>query len=312
MYFIYDIINLVIKMNKVIITADSGVNPIKKDENIIPALINSSSGITYNDGEISNKEILERSKKGEIFKTSSPTLGSFEDVFKRNLNDNKEIIHLCMSSGISSGSYQGALTMKNILDENDEKISIFDTLQGGQGGTILYEVATNLAKKGIERKEIIKILTDIRDRMITSFLVPNPEGFIRSGRDKSHLKKLDQLKLTYVKFKVRAGFKFKVNMENGNLYNSGNFKCKDNIFEPIVKELINEDSINNYDSKYVVIGNVFEKQVDMNKIIQYIKSFNYFENVIRKDPSATVAAYGCDDLCGISLVKKINNNNQDY
>ena len=291
-------------MNKVIITADSGVNPIKKDENIIPALINSSTGIIYMDGEISNREILERTKQGEIFKTSSPTIGSFMEVFERNLENNNEIIHLCMSSGISSGSYQSANTAKEILNKN--KITIFDTLQGGTGGTILYEVATNLASKGFNRKEIIKYLSDIRDRIVTSFLVPNPEGFIRSGRDKSHLKKIDHLKLTYAKLKVRAGFKFKVNMENGNLYNAGNFKCKDNIFDPIVKNLVNKDTIKNYDSKYVIIGNLFEKQVDIDKIIKYLESFNYFENIIRKDPCATVAAYGCDDLCGISLVKKAN------
>ena len=76
---LFDIIKWVgDKMKKIIITADSGVNPLKPDESIVPALINSSTGIIYNDGKISNKEILERESKGEMFKTSSPTLDSFE------------------------------------------------------------------------------------------------------------------------------------------------------------------------------------------------------------------------------------------
>ena len=42
----------------------------------------------------------------------------------------------------------------------------------------------------------------------------------------------------------------------------------------------------------------------MDKVKDYLSSFNYFENILEQEIGSVVAAYGCNDLCGIALVKK--------
>ena len=282
-----------------IVTSDSGVNPLVQIySNYVPAILNGDR--EYLDGEISNKEILERIKNGENITTSSPTYEMYEEMFNGILKDNTvdDILHLSMSSGISSGSYEMAnLVARDIGD----RIKVFDTKQASVGGTIMHEVASNLAIKRIKRDEIIKVLENLKERIETSFVVPDPRGFIRSGRDKSDI--TNKLMLTYVNLKMKRNYKFIVKFDNGNLCNDGNFKTKDNFFKYLLDGYLNE--IENYDPNYIVIGSVLEDKIKMKEIKEYIESYKYFKNVIIKNMPGVVAAYGCNDLCGVSLVKKI-------
>lgn len=279
-----------------VITSDSGISPlVKVHGNYIPALLNSDK--QYFDGDISNEEILNKIKNGEKITTSSPTYEMYEHLFTNILNNNDDIIHLSMSSGISSGSYEMASLVARDLSD---KIKIVDTKQASVGGTLINEVANNLASKNIPVNEIIDILENIKERIETSFVVPDPRGFIRSGRDKSDV--INKLKLTYVNLKMKRNYKFIVKFGDGNLYNAGNFKMKDDFFKYILDEYLN--NLEEYDPNYIVIGSVLENKIKMKDMKKYIESYDYFKNILIKNMPGVVAAYGCEDLCGVSLVKK--------
>lgn len=281
-----------------IITTDSGISPLKRDySRFVPALINGNS--TYLDGKISNEEILNRMKNGEEFKTSSPTYAMYEDTFIELLkNSDDDIIHLSMSSGISSGSYE----MANLVARNlSDRIRIIDTKQASVGGTLINEVAENLANKGLSTEDIISNLESIKNRIETSFVVPDPRGFIRSGRDKSEV--INKLKLTYVNLKIKRNYKFIVKFNDGNLYNDGNFRMKEDFFKPLLDNYLN--NLEDYDPNYIVIGSVLEDKISMADTKKYIESYDYFKSVIVKNMPGVVATYGCNDLCGVSLVKKM-------
>jgi len=127
-------------MNKCVLTADSGICSINKEDSIIiPAQVVSSNGDTFpDDGNISNKEILENTKKGIIYKTSSPLLGDYENTFRKILEDGKDAIHLSMSSGISSGSVNGAnIIARDLNDKYQNKVYVIDSLSGATGETLL-------------------------------------------------------------------------------------------------------------------------------------------------------------------------------
>ena len=280
-----------------IITADSAVNPLViNKERFIPALLNGYS--VYLDGELTNEEILKRMKNGEEMTTSSPTYIMYEDMFSNLLKSDEDIIHLSMSSGISSGSYEMAsLVARNISD----KIKVIDTKQASVGGTLINEIANNLASKNLKTDEIIDVLENFKNRIETSFVVPDPSGFIRSGRDKSEV--INRLKLTYVNFKMKRNYKFIVKFDNGNLCNNGNFKMKDDFFKYLLDGYLN--NLDEYDQNYIVIGSVLEDKIKMEDMKKYIESYNYFKNIIIKNMPGVVATYGCNDLCGVSLVKKL-------
>lgn len=290
---------------KTIVTTDSGVCPLN-EEMMISAQITDSKGKTYRDKvEINNKEIID---SNELYKTSSPIISDYEDMFIKYLEQKYNIIHLSMSSGISEGSVNASnLVANNLNEEYANKIFVVDTYTGATGGTLINEIALNLASKNIDTKDIVDILNRIKLRINTSFYVPNPEGFLRSGRNKSELCLKEKALLLGAKTAICTGIKFRVNFNTeGNLYTKGILRGSNaKGFLKMVKSIINSDNYQLFDPNYVVIGNLLKNQVDMEEIKEYLNDLNYFNRIIEKDINGVVAAYGCYDLCGISLVKKI-------
>ena len=294
-------------MNKIIITTDSGIDPID-EKNMIPLQIIKNDKETYKDiVEISPKEILNGLKDGDMFKTSSPIITDYQDKFEEELENGNDIIHLSLGSGISEGSVNASNLVANMLNEDyDNQVYVIDTLTGATGGTLINEIANEYVKKDYPIKEIIKKLNEIKTKIKTSFYVPNPEGFIRSGRNKSDLCLKDKALLLSTKLAKKAGIKFRVDInDEGNLYTHSIVRENKKLgMLKMVKNIINDNTIDLYDSNYVVIGNILEKDVSMEEIKNYLKGFNYFKNIINKNINGVVAAYGSEDLCGISLIKK--------
>lgn len=294
-------------MKKVILTSDSGIDPII-EKNMIPATIIENNEKTYKDSiDIDSKTILDKTKDGNIFTTASPLLSEFEDKFKNILEDGNDGVHLCMSSGISEGSYNSAnLVANNLNDEYDNKIYVVDTLTGATGGTLIHEIADKLALQGYKSIDIVKYLNELKKQIFSSFYVPDPKGFIRSGRNKSELCSKDKAILMGIKTALMAGIKFRVDFnEEGNLYTKSIFKSKkrDGMMK-LIKSIINQENKNEYDSSIVTIGTLRENYISMDDLITYLEDLHYFDKIIRKDINGVVACYGCDDLCGISLIKR--------
>ena len=72
----------------------------------------------------------------------------------------------------------------------------------------------------------------------------------------------------------------------------------------ITKNIVNNENKESFESSAVVVGTLNEKYVNMDDIVTYLEDLHYFDRVIRRDINGVVASYGCDDLCGISLIKK--------
>lgn len=297
-------------MDKVVLTTDSGICANKKEDTIIiPAQIVVNGERSFSDnGTITNKQILDDMKQGIIYKTASPLLGDFEKVFRNELEQGKDVIHLSMGSGISQGSVNGAnLIAKELNDEFENKVYVIDSLTGATGGTLLYELAYNeIINSNESCTEIVKKLESLKMNLKTAFYVPDIDGFRSSGRDKtkSHLK--DGVLAVTSKVAKLAGIKFRVDFhENGDLFLKKLYKSSTALgMQKMVSDIVNEDTIKDFDSQCVAIGSLYKDKVDLDEIKKYLSSFGYFKQIIEQDIGSVVAAYGCNDLCGISLVKK--------
>lgn len=299
-------------MKNIILTTDSGMCAVKKDDSIvIPAQIVCSDGKTFSDnGQISNKQILNDMEKGLIYKTSSPLLGEFENTFKSILEQGKDVIHLSMSSGISEGSVNGANLIANELNEEyKNKVYVVDSLTGATGGTLFYELAYHeLLNSNLPTNKLVEKLNILKKQIKTSFYVPNIDGYRRSGRDKtnSHLK--DGVLAATSRLAKIASFKFRVDFhEDGELFLKRIFRSTQSTgMEKMISEIVNEKTIDDYDPRFVTVGNLYKDKVDMEKVKEYLKSFKYFNNIIEREIGSVVAAYGCNDLCGVALMKKLH------
>ncbi len=294
-------------MEKIVITSDSGIDPIN-EKNMISGQIIRDGLDSYRDiVEITPSAILKQSKEGHKFKTASPILSDYQEKFEELLEDGNDVIHLSMSSGISEGSINSSNLIANMLNsEYENKVYVVDTLTGATGGTLISEIAESYKGEGMTTKEIVDELNRIKKNIHTSFYVPNPKGFIESGRDKSELCMKDKALLHGATLAKKAGIKFRVDFnDEGNLHTKSLIRTKNSIgMLKLLKTLVNDETIEQYDPNYIVIGNILEHDISMSELEEYIKQFNYFKHVINKNINGVVAAYGSEDLCGISLLKR--------
>ena len=297
-------------MNNIILTTDSGMCCIKKyDTKIIPAQLVCSDGNTYKDnGKISNLKILNDMNNGLIYKTASPLLGDFEKTFREILENKKDVIHLSMSSGISEGSFNSANLIANDLnDDYENKIYVIDSLTGATGGTLFYELAyQELINNNLPTDKLVHKLNELKLKLLTAFYVPNADGYIRSGRDKTNSNLKNKVLSSTSQIMKLASLKFRVDFnEKGNLHFKNIFRSnQQNGMLKMVKEIVNENTINEFNPSLVAIGNLQKEKVNLEIIKEYLNSFKYFNNIIEQDIGSVIAAYGCNDLCGISLIKK--------
>ena len=294
----------------IVLTTDSGMCPNKEyNPIIVPDQITCSDGRCFiDDGiDITTDDIFNDKKNS--YKTAAPLLPDYEDTFVKLLQDKKNIIHLSLGGGISSSSVNNANLIANKLnDEYENKVYVIDSCTGSVGGTCYYEAAYQMLRDSDLPVDLLKAeLERLKYYIKTSFYVPDATGFIRSGRDKSKKYSFSQSVLTLSSSLLRkTSFKFRVDFhESGDLYLKSIFRSnRRNGMLTMTRNIVNENNIQDYKSDFCVIGDLHQKDVDMDELDRYLLSFDYFKKVIISDVGNVVAPYGCDDLCGIALVKK--------
>ena len=287
---------------KTIITKDSGIDPIN-EAHVIPAIVRKDFKLEYKDGiDITSTDVLKGLDEGHIYQTAAPIIEDYDRTFREALRCGDEVVHLSMSSGISEGSVNTANVMANSV--SPEKIRVIDTKNAATGGTLIDIYAEYLAKEGLSAKEIVKELEEYKKTIQTAFFVPNPIGFLNSGRDKTDESMTMKFKRLGLGALQKLGYKYRVDFNE-----EGNLNIKDMMrgtsqtkAMEMIQRIVNDDTIEKYDSSTVVLGTVAEGVVDMEALENYLKK--YFNYVVRRDIGATVAAYGSKDLIGLSLKRK--------
>lgn len=100
-------------------------------------------------------EFYARMKAGADTKTSQVNAGEFMDYFRSILIQGKDILHVCLSSGLS-GVVNSAETAKEALREEfpDRKIFIVDSLGASSGYGLLMDRLADLRDEGKSLEEV--------------------------------------------------------------------------------------------------------------------------------------------------------------
>jgi len=292
-------------MKKVIVTTDSGMNPTNK-EYMVPGLILSKEdnknyydtvkGVDSNIDFISPSNLFQLRKEGKRFTTSASTSNDYKTLFVELLEKGYDVLHLSMSSGISSASCNISYNLINTLSEEyDNKIYFIDSITAGSGGTILYKYAEDLVNKGYDIDYIKEEIEKIKYKILSSYYISIMSGYRESGRVPYGTKLLDMLSIRY---------RIDIN-DNGELYPKKIYRGRiDKTITKYIEDIINENTIELYNPNYLSLLNMPLNKIDKNKILEYIKSFNYFNNIIEEEFYGTITAYGVEDQIGIGLIKK--------
>ncbi len=128
------------------------------------------------DLQVDMKDFYERIKKGEIPRSSQPSIGEVMDVFEKY--SDSEIINISMADGLS-GTYQSACGAKEMV-ENSKRITVFNTKTLCGPHRYMVERAQQMKEAGRSVKEILAWLEDVAEHT-ESFLIPQDFAFLKRG-----------------------------------------------------------------------------------------------------------------------------------
>ncbi len=132
---------------------------------------------------LKHKELYQGMEEGEVPKTSQPSPDEYYNIFKKYADEGKDIIYVCVSSGLS-GTYNSANIAKQMVqDENaDVKIEIVDILTASLGQGFMVMEAIRLKEEGATFQEIKSFLEENRWKLNTFITVNDLIHLKRGGR----------------------------------------------------------------------------------------------------------------------------------
>ncbi|MBD5132657.1 MAG: DegV family protein [Clostridiales bacterium] len=168
--------------NKVKITTDSAadLNGLFKERDIGEMSLYVTLGEEHflDDVDIDPIKIFEHYEKtGELPKTAARSTEDFYEYFKSFTDEGYAVIHITISSGISS-TYEYALKAAERL----QNVFVVDSLSLSSGTGLLALAAADLRDNGLTAHEIVNVLNTRKTSIQASFMVNTLEFLYKGGR----------------------------------------------------------------------------------------------------------------------------------
>lgn len=128
-------------------------------------------------------EFYNRIEKGAMPTTSQVNVEQYTEMFTPILKAGKDILHICLSSGIS-GSYNSAIIAQNNLQKKypDRKIYVVDSLAASSGYGLLVTLAADKRDEGIGIEELYTWLEENKLNIHHWFFTNDLTHLKRGGR----------------------------------------------------------------------------------------------------------------------------------
>lgn len=132
---------------------------------------------------ISMETMYQKMLEGASTKTSQISVLEYEEYFEEMLSKGFDVLHLCLSSGIS-GTYNSACIARNELMEKypDRKLYIVDSLAASSGFGLLMETLADMRDKGDDIDTLHDWIEENKLRLQHWFFSTDLTFFIRGGR----------------------------------------------------------------------------------------------------------------------------------
>ncbi|MBA4698599.1 MAG: DegV family protein [Ruminococcus sp.] len=143
-------------------------------------------GKEYNDDlgqSVSFSDFYEAMKAGAETKTSQVNAEEFEHYFEDFLKQGKDILHVCLSSGLS-GVINSANIAKETLEEKypERKIYIVDSLGASSGYGLIMNKLSELRDKGLGIEEVHEWAEQHKLEMHHWFFSTDLSFYVKGGR----------------------------------------------------------------------------------------------------------------------------------
>ena len=129
------------------------------------------------------EEFYSRMSKGADTRTSQINISEYVDYFSRFAEEGKDIVHICLSSGISgtiNSARNAALIIKERYPHCD--IRILDSLGASSGFGLLMDAAADRRDEGMGIDELCNWIEANRLKMHHWFFSTDLSAYVRGGR----------------------------------------------------------------------------------------------------------------------------------
>lgn len=281
-------------MSKIKITCDSTCDLTKElyekyDISVMPLAVNLGDDL-YRDGvDIDGPMIFDYvAKTGILPKTSAVSIAEYTDFFKPWVDDGYEVIHINLSSGLSSCHQNACLAAEELGN-----IYVIDSLNLSSGSGHLAIAGAELAAEGFEAKEIAEKLNEMKQRLDVSFIIQELDYLHKGGRCSGVAAfGANLLKLRPCIEVVDGG------MVVGKKYRGST--------EKTIKEYIDGRLAGREDLQLnrIFLTHSHAPQEIVDKMLEYIKELQPFAEVIETVAGSTITSH-CGKAClGVLFFKK--------
>lgn len=152
--------------------------------------IKTKNGIFRDATEIDSQNVMEYMENGKNKVYSVvPTANGYKNYFDKHLRDYDEIIHICISGGVSN-AYDNAMLARAKLGMDGNRVFVVDSRHLSSGQALLTLEAVRCKGEGMCSKEIVAHLKVYIPGIATSFLANNADYLFYNGKVKESVMKL--------------------------------------------------------------------------------------------------------------------------
>lgn len=154
------------------------------DIDLIPLRVYDEAETEYLDGvTLESVTLLQKMREGAAYRTSLPSLETFQEKFVSYAKEGNPCIYLAFSSELS-GTYQSSVVIKEEVKETyaDLDLEIIDTKCASLGQGLVVLEAAKMAKDGASKEDILNRVDFLMNHMEHIFTVADLQYLVRGGR----------------------------------------------------------------------------------------------------------------------------------
>ena len=146
----------------------------------------SLDGITYMDDlgkSVPFEKFFKAIDNGAETKTSQVNISEYLDYFTKILDQGKDILHICLSSGLS-GTYNSACGAAAIASERypDRKIYVVDSLGASSGYGLLMDMLADKRDEGMTLEQLKEYAENLKLKIHHWFFSTDLSNYVKGGR----------------------------------------------------------------------------------------------------------------------------------
>ncbi|MDA1933306.1 DegV family protein [Bacillus cereus] len=154
------------------------------DIDLIPLRVYDEAETECLDGvTLESVTLLQKMREGAVYRTSLPSLETFQEKFVSYAKEGNPCIYLAFSSELS-GTYQSSVVIKEEVKETyaDLDLEIIDTKCASLGQGLVVLEAAKMAKDGASKEDILNRVAFLMNHMEHIFTVADLQYLVRGGR----------------------------------------------------------------------------------------------------------------------------------